>query len=185
MSDEQRQATEGQVSPEQGVADRPVSPPAGARSEAMETQDNAKKTVHLPLWGAPGAELDIEKELAAFEAEEKKRLGLEDGKEHWRDEVAQAFTADQRANTTILACGLTMAHDYFLEGGLQGLGYQLKRLDVPDNDALRFGKEFGNRGQCNPTYFTVGNLVKYLTYLREEKGLSTQEITDKYLFLTA
>ena len=27
---------------------------------------------------------------------------------------------------------------------------------MPDNDALRYGKEFGNRGQCNPTYFTVG-----------------------------
>src|SRR5688572_6547561 len=107
----------------------------------METHDNAMKTVHLPVWGAPGQELDIEKELAAFEAEERKRLGLEDGKEHWRDPVAQTFTADQRESTTILACGLTMAHDYFLEGALQGLGYKLRRLDVPDNDALRFGKE--------------------------------------------
>jgi predicted nucleotide-binding protein (sugar kinase/HSP70/actin superfamily) len=151
----------------------------------MENTDNATKTVHLPIWGTPGEDLDIEKELAAFEAEEKKRLGLESGKEHWRDEVAQHFTADQKEKTTILISGLTMAHDYLLEGGLAGLGYTIKNLDVPDNDALRFGKEFGNRGQCNPTYFTVGNLVKYLCYLRDDRGLSSKEIVENYLFLTA
>src|SRR5688572_32189527 len=149
----------------------------------MQNTDNVQKTVHLPVWGAPDGELDIEKELAVFEAEERKRLGLESGKEHWRDEVAGHFTAEQRAKTTILISGLTMAHDYLLEGGLAGLGYTIKNLDVPDNDALRYGKEFGNRGQCNPTYFTVGNLVKYLCYLRDEQGMSTKDIVDNTLFL--
>jgi predicted nucleotide-binding protein (sugar kinase/HSP70/actin superfamily) len=157
----------------------------------METIDNAKKTVHLPVFatgssaGAAGATIDIDAELAKFEAEEKKRLGLEEGKEHWRDPVATAFLAKDRAHTTLLVCGLTVAHDHFLEAGLVGIGYKVKRLDVPDNDALRFGKEFGNRGQCNPTYFTVGNLVKYLTYLRDEQGLATKDIVDNYVFLTA
>ena len=40
----------------------------------------------------------------------------------------------------------------------------------PDNEALRYGKEFGNRGQCNPTYFTVGNLVKYLVRAARREG---------------
>ncbi len=152
----------------------------------METRENASKTVHLPLFGSPaGGEIDIEAELAKFEAEERVRLGIEPGKEHWRDQVARTFTADQRAHTTILVCGLTMAHDTFIEASLAGLGYTVKRLDVPDNNALRYGKEFGNRGQCNPTYFTVGNLVKYLTWLRDEQGLSKDEVQDKYLFLTA
>lgn len=146
----------------------------------METTEIGTTRVHLPT-----VTVDVEAELAKFEADERKRLGLEEGKEHWRDEVQRTFTATQRAHTTILVCGLTMAHDLFIEGALAGLGYRVKHLDVPDNDALRVGKEFGNRGQCNPTYFTVGNLVKYLTYLREEKGLSTEEIRDGYVFLTA
>ena len=50
--------------------------------------------------------------------------------------------------------------------------------------AFQTGKEFGNNGQCNPTYFTVGNLVQFLQGL-EEKGLSKQEIVDKYVFFTA
>jgi predicted nucleotide-binding protein (sugar kinase/HSP70/actin superfamily) len=57
-------------------------------------------------------------------------------------------------------------------------------MDVPSNEALQYGREFGNRGQCNPTYFTVGNLVKHLTDL-EESGVPKQDIIDNYVFLTA
>ena len=156
----------------------------------MHTIDEAKKTVHLPLAGAMGAAgagggLDIDAELARFEAEERVRLGLDGAKVHWKDEVAQLFTASQREHTTILVCGLTKAHDMFVQGALSGVGYKVECLDVPSNDALRVGKEFGNRGQCNPTYFTVGNVVQHLIWLRDEKGLSTKEIESKYLFLTA
>ena len=56
-----------------------------------------------------------------------------------------------------------MAHDYLVKGALQGFGYRVMHMDCPDTESLRYGKEFGNRGQCNPTYFTVGNLFKYLT----------------------
>ena len=60
-----------------------------------------------------------------------------------------------------------MAHDLFIQAALRGIGYKVLALDVPDNDALQYGREYGNRGQCNPTYFTVGNLVKYLDGLRD------------------
>jgi len=50
--------------------------------------------------------------------------------------------------------------------------------------AFQLGKEYGNNGQCNPTYFTVGNLVQYLQTL-EEQGLSKQEIIDNHVFFTA
>lgn len=127
----------------------------------------------------------VEAELARFEAEEKQRLGLAEETEQWEDHISRDFFADQREHTTILVSGLTMAHDTFVKAGLAGLGYTIKALDCPDNDALQFGKEFGNRGQCNPTYFTVGNLVKYLVHLRDKEGWSTQEIIDKHVFLTA
>ncbi|WP_240353421.1 2-hydroxyglutaryl-CoA dehydratase [Cohnella algarum] len=78
-----------------------------------------------------------------------------------------------------------MAQDYLVEGALAGLGYRVRHLDCPDNDSLRFGKEFGNRGQCNPTYFTVGNLIKHLQYLRDAEGKSKEEIVRDYLFVTS
>jgi predicted nucleotide-binding protein (sugar kinase/HSP70/actin superfamily) len=46
------------------------------------------------------------------------------------------------------------------------------------------GKEFGNNGQCNPTYFTVGNLVQYLQFL-EKEGIPRKDILDNYVFFTA
>ncbi|MGG1314668.1 hypothetical protein [Cohnella laeviribosi] len=78
-----------------------------------------------------------------------------------------------------------MAHDYLIEGALQGLGYRVEHLDCPDNESLRYGKEFGNRGQCNPTYFTDGNLIKHLHYLHEVEGKSKEEIIRNYLFITS
>ncbi|MCB9758264.1 MAG: 2-hydroxyglutaryl-CoA dehydratase [Alphaproteobacteria bacterium] len=126
---------------------------------------------------------EIEQQLAEFAEAESRRLGLE--REQWVEPINTRFTAAQRPHTTMLVSGLSLAHDQFAVSALRGIGYVVEMLDVPDNAALQFGKEFGNRGQCNPTYFTVGNLVKHLCWLRDEKGLSTQEIIDGYLFLTA
>ena len=132
------------------------------------------------------SDAEIEAELEKFEAVERRKLGLEvPKKEHWRDANPSLFRREERETTTLLVGGLTHAQDYFVHGALMGQGYRIDALDVPDQDALHLGKEFGNRGQCNPTYFTVGNLLKHLVRLRDEDGLSVQQIVDGYVFLTA
>jgi predicted nucleotide-binding protein (sugar kinase/HSP70/actin superfamily) len=129
---------------------------------------------------------EIEAEVRAFEAAERQRLQLDaDAVEHWVDRNPQEFTRAERAHTTILFGGLTIAHDQLVRAALTGLGYNMQPLDVPDTEALRFGKEFGNRGQCNPTYFTVGNLVKHLTHLRDNEGIPAEEIIRTRVFFTA
>jgi predicted nucleotide-binding protein (sugar kinase/HSP70/actin superfamily) len=135
---------------------------------------------HLPL-----VDLDVDAELLRFEREERARLGLEE-RERWVEDMANlGFKKSERANVTLVVGGLTRAHDMLIEAALRQVGYSVLALDAPDNEALRYGKEFGNRGQCNPTYFTVGNLVKFLTHLRDEKGLEKQEIIEKFVFVTA
>src|SRR5882672_2687143 len=127
----------------------------------------------------------IEAELKQFELEERKRLGLPiEGAKHWFDEVPRTFTRDQREHTTVLVSGLTMAHDLFVQAALRGIGYKVMAMDTPDNDALQFGREYGNRGQCNPTYFTVGNLIKYLDGLRD-RGMAKDDIVKNHVFITA
>lgn len=131
-------------------------------------------------------DIDIDAELERFERDERERLGLSPNHGHWTDAMINPnFTARQRPHTTLLMGGLTLAHDFLVEGALRGLGYQCRRLDCPDNESLRFGKEFGNIGQCNPTYFTVGNLVKELCRIRDEEGKTPAEIVEHYVFLTA
>lgn len=129
---------------------------------------------------------EIEAEVKAFEAVERKRLGLESAPIiHWHDPNPQTFTREQRADTTILLGGLTVAQDIFLQAALEAIGYRIEVLACPDTEALHLGKEFGNRGQCNPTYFTVGNLVKRLIHLREVEGIPVAEIVKRYVFFTA
>ena len=40
---------------------------------------------------ADGFEIDIEKELAEFEAKERAKLGLEDDREQWTDSMIDPF----------------------------------------------------------------------------------------------
>ena len=91
---------------------------------------------------------------------------------------AAAYTAQgaERESVTLLIGGLTAAQDFLIEGALRGLGYKVEYMSCPDNAALQVGKEFGNRGQCNPTYFTVGGLVKHLIDLRDKDGIPTEDI---------
>ena len=128
---------------------------------------------------------DIESELAEYAAQQARDLGLT--REQWVEPVHSnsSFKAADRPHTTLLVSGLTIAHDTLVSAVLRGLGYTVSMLDAPDNAALQFGKEFGNRGQCNPTYFTVGNLVKHLVHLRDVEGIPTADIVKKFLFLTA
>lgn len=134
----------------------------------------------------PTVQETFENELLRYELQQAAELGLhQESRTQWFDPVPRQFLARDKASTTILFGGLTMAQDYLVEGALSGLGYKVKHMDCPDNDSLRFGKEFGNRGQCNPTYFTVGNLIKYLTHLRDVEGLSREEIVRNYLFITS
>jgi hypothetical protein len=120
---------------------------------------------------------EIEAELRSFEATERQRLGLEDAEvERWQDPNPQLFQRERRAETTILVGGLTCAHDALVQAALQGTGYRVEVLDCPNTSALHLGKEFGNRGQCNPTYFTVGNLIQRLMRLRDDEGLTVREI---------
>ncbi len=130
--------------------------------------------------------IDMDAELKKFEEEERKRLGLDTKTDHWIEDMAGlTFTKKEKAKITMLVGGLTMAHDLFVEAGLRGAGYNVQMLECPTNEGLQVGKEFGNRGQCNPTYFTVGNLVKYLITLRDKHGMTAKEVVEKYVFLTA
>ena len=103
----------------------------------------------------------------------------------WRDSINQSYTHAERGQTTVLFGGLTLLQDRLVATAIRSLGEKYVALPNPDFESFRTGKSFGNRGQCNPTYFTVGNLVKYLQKLRDEEGISTEEIISNYLYVTA
>ena len=104
---------------------------------------------------------------------------------HFKKPFEHDFVAPQRKSTTLLFGGLTFRHEHLLKGVFESLGYKTAVVPTPNVNAFQLGKEYGNNGQCNPTYFTVGNLVQFVQHLRDVEGMSTQEIIDGYIFLTA
>ncbi len=128
-------------------------------------------------------EQEIKQRLEAERARLRKIAGL-DRPTHFRRPQERAFTGEERSRVTILFGGFTWKHEDLIRAVFQGCGYRCEKLPVPDVPAFQIGKEYGNNGQCNPTYFTVGNLVQYLQFL-EKQGLSRQQILENYVFFTA
>jgi predicted nucleotide-binding protein (sugar kinase/HSP70/actin superfamily) len=103
---------------------------------------------------------------------------------HYRRPVSRPFTRAERAKTTILISGLSSTHERLAEAALQSLGYSCRALPTPDLQAYETGKEYQNNAYCNPAYFLVGNLIKYLQGLKAD-GMTSREIVDRYVYLTA
>ncbi len=106
-------------------------------------------------------------------------------RKQWSDDHTQTFTMEERSHVTVLSTGLPENTIKLLRSALKPVGIKFRPLETPGNKALAFGKEYGNRGQCNPTYFTVGSLIQQLVYLRDEKKISVEDIKKNYVFMTA
>src|SRR6266403_1694952 len=126
---------------------------------------------------------EIKKRLEAERIRLRKIAGL-DQPAHFHRPIERAFTAEERSRVTILFGGFTWKHEDLIRAVFQGCGYHCGTLPVPDVPAFQIGKEFGNNGQCNPTYFTVGCLVQYLQGL-EKEGVPRRDLVDNYVFFTA
>jgi predicted nucleotide-binding protein (sugar kinase/HSP70/actin superfamily) len=131
---------------------------------------------------------EIEAEIAERLAAERARLEAAAAARHaasqYRRQPDRPFTADERGRVTIIIGGLTWKHEWLIRSVFESVGYKVALLPSPDVAGFQIGKEYGNNGQCNPTYFMVGQLIKFLKDL-EAQGLSRQEILDNYVFFTA
>ena len=140
-----------------------------------------KSSVSLPL---------LNDSIAATLAAERERMMREEGitvgpVKHFKRPKEREFTRSERGQVTIWIGGLTLRHDELVKAGLEGLGYKIGLIPMPVKADFQAGKEFGNNGQCNPTYFTVGSVVNHLKRMRDEEGIPTEEILANHLFVTA
>jgi predicted nucleotide-binding protein (sugar kinase/HSP70/actin superfamily) len=131
---------------------------------------------------------EIEEEIARRVAAERSRLEERTRARrevaHFQRPVERPFTAAERDKVTVLIGGLTWKHERLIQSVFQSAGYNVEIMPTPDVAGFQLGKEYGNNGQCNPTYFMVGHLIKFLQGL-EAKGMTRDEIIDRYVFFTA
>ena len=99
------------------------------------------------------------------------------------DNLPKKIKYAPKKETILLFGGLTPQKERLLQAAAKSLGQEYTYLPNPDFASFEIGKIYGNKAQCNPTYFTVGNLIKYLLKLHEN-GLSKEEIVKKYIHVT-
>ncbi|MBN1447836.1 MAG: activator of (R)-2-hydroxyglutaryl-CoA dehydratase [Bacteroidetes bacterium] len=128
--------------------------------------------------------MTIEEALQQERLRLEREFGLTPRKGHWTRPEERPFKRSERESTTVLFGGLTWKHERLIQANLHRLGYTTAYLPAPDVKAFETGKEFCNNGLCNPTYFTVGNLLSFLQQ-QEKEGLSRQDIIERYVFFTA
>jgi predicted nucleotide-binding protein (sugar kinase/HSP70/actin superfamily) len=134
----------------------------------------------------PRSEEEIQRKLAQERARLESMMGLDSRPvHHFKRPAERSFGAEERGKVTILFGGLTWKHERVIQAVFQGCGYNCEVMPIPNVSAFQLGKEYGNNGQCNPTYFTVGNLVQHLQTIERERGLTKQEVCDNYIFFTA
>jgi predicted nucleotide-binding protein (sugar kinase/HSP70/actin superfamily) len=141
-------------------------------------------TVTIPLRTREAIEQEIERRLDVERSRLQASIAAQRPRTHFQRPAERPFTAAERDRVTILFGGLTSKHEWLIKSAFQSAGYKVEVLPTPDVASFQLGKEFGNNGQCNPTYFTVGHLIKYLQQL-ESAGMPRQDIVSNYVFFTA
>ena len=104
--------------------------------------------------------------------------------EQWEGYPNPLWHKRDKKKVTILYSLIERRKSFFLRAYLERHGYNY--IDMGDHirEDVRWGKEYGNRMECNPMYFTCGSMIRNLMKLHKEDGLSKEEIVDKYIFMS-
>lgn len=101
----------------------------------------------------------------------------------WKGYSIPPWLKKDKHKVTILYGFIERRKTFFLRAFMERAGFNF--IDMGDHikEDVRWGKEYGNRMQCNPLYFTSGALVRNLFEIQKQTGLSKEEIVQRYVFL--
>lgn len=101
----------------------------------------------------------------------------------WEGYRNPPFLKKDKDKVTILFNYIERRKSFFLGSYFKRKGFNFIDLGDYVLEDVRWGKEFGNRMECNPMYFTGGSLLRNLFKIESETGLSKEEIVEKYMFV--
>lgn len=104
-------------------------------------------------------------------------------KEQWQGYPNPVWDKKDKDKVIVLYSFVERRKSLFLRAYFKRHGYRCLDLGDHIKEDVRWGKEYGNRMECNPMYFTSGALIRNLMKIHKETGLSKEEIVDKYVFL--
>ena len=104
---------------------------------------------------------------------------------HYMLPEERRISKSESTKVTLLYTGLTKVIRTLTQASMVNLGYNAVPLPISRKADFHTGKEFGNNGMCSPAYFVTGALINYLKQLRDEKGMSTEQICRDYAFVNS
>jgi len=101
----------------------------------------------------------------------------------WKGHINPPFLKKDKDKVIVLFNYIERRKSFFLRSFFKRNGFQYEDLGDYILEDVRWGKEYGNRMECNPMYFTGGSLLRNLFRIEKETGLSKEEIVKKYVFV--
>ncbi|HMB01761.1 MAG TPA: hypothetical protein VKS21_12305, partial [Spirochaetota bacterium] len=101
----------------------------------------------------------------------------------WQGYQNKPWFKKNKKDVTIMYNFVERRKSLFLGAYLKRKGYNYYDMGDHILEDVRWGKEYGNRMECNPMYFTSGSLIRNLMKIKKTTGLSKEEIVQRYIFL--
>lgn len=103
--------------------------------------------------------------------------------DQWRAYPNPPWRKRDKHEATVLFNFVERRKSLFLKAYLERKGFACRDMGDHVKEDVFFGKEFGNRMECNPMYFTSGALIRNLMEIHEREGLSKREVVEQYVYL--
>ncbi len=101
----------------------------------------------------------------------------------WTTYENRPWLKKDRDRVTLLYSYVERWKSFFFRAYFERMGLRFVDLGDHVKQDVTWGKEYGNRMECNPMYFTSGAIIRNLARIERETGLTKQEIVDRYVFL--
>jgi predicted nucleotide-binding protein (sugar kinase/HSP70/actin superfamily) len=103
--------------------------------------------------------------------------------EQWKGYNIKPWRKEDKKKNTVMFNFVERRKSFFFNAYFDRNGFQSHDMGDHIKEDVRWGKEYGNRMECNPMYFTSGSLLRNLFEIEKQTGLSKEEIAQKYVFL--
>ncbi|MBD3391411.1 MAG: hypothetical protein GF418_05125 [Chitinivibrionales bacterium] len=103
--------------------------------------------------------------------------------EQWEGYRNPPWLKKDKKKVTILYNFVERRKSYFMRAYFERHGFRYRDLGDHVKEDVRWGKEYGNRMECNPMYFTSGSLIRNLFKLHREEGFSKKEVVENFVFV--
>jgi predicted nucleotide-binding protein (sugar kinase/HSP70/actin superfamily) len=101
----------------------------------------------------------------------------------WAGHENPLWRRRDKKKVTILYNLFESRKSLFMRAYFEKAGYKFRDLGRHKTEDVHYGREWGSRMMCNPTYFTSGSFIRALLEIEKNEGLTKEQIVDRFIFL--